>query len=119
VSFYALVMDGKVLGFRDHIDELSLGLAERTAAVMWTEAPIAIYQVEARMPQDADRAMPLLERFLRDNPDLEPVSVVDCEVAPEGEDDEDHPHADVTGCYKRVDGEPGKSGFFASVSRVG
>ncbi len=114
MSFYALVKQGKVLGFRDNVDEQSLALAERTALVAWAGEPIDIYEVEGHMPHDAGVAMARLEAWLAANPSAEPV----CTVRAEDAEDSGRPSYDSlesTGCYRRTEGEPGSSGFFSSV----
>lgn len=113
--FYALVMQGKVLGFRDNVDEQSLALAERTALVAWAGEPIDIYEVEGHMPHDAGVAMGLLERWLAAHPEAEPVSTVRAEEDAEDSGRESYESLETTGCYRRTEGEPGSSGFFSSV----
>jgi hypothetical protein len=113
--FYALVMQGKVLGFRDNVDEQSLALAERTALVAWAGEPIDIYEVEGHMPHDAGVAMARLELWLTSNPSAEPVCTVRAEEDAEDSGRPSYDSLETTGCFQRSSGEPGSSGFFSSV----
>lgn len=76
MSYYALVCEGKVLGLRENSSETALGLAEKTALVMFGGAPIAIYEIEGAFPHDADAAKARIASFIATHAP-EAVSVID------------------------------------------
>lgn len=119
MSYYAIVMGGRVLGLREGAEENSLDKAERTALAMYSGEQIDIYEIEGEFPRDLSSAMRRISAVISSDA-AEPVSVIregeaEAEEREEGEDREGEDR-EATGTYVR---EPGESGLFRAERTCG
>jgi hypothetical protein len=116
-TFYALVQDQRVLGFRDNVGEHSLGEAERTALVFGIGTEI--YEIEGALPSQPDSIIGQVQEAIEGQRPVAWIGVDENDLPQASSEleevEEEYASADQTGVFRSIRA-PSESGMYRSVA---